>query len=260
MDARVKPGHDDHHAALDARAPNFDSSPSTSPAGLAARKPWTSLQPSARSQSSWSTVSTPSAVDAPFAKAQAFARALVMADASVRGRSGKDESNGGTCTRLAFKPELSPQPIHNDAMDDMETKTTRAIMPARGEEWIERPPLDIGSHATAIVDEQNLYMLVVRRANRDVDSPLATAGEGMRHGIDGEIGQGLTEWPGVALHSKIWFTSEAERNVALLQLPLELRENLACQFACVEASPMRLGLIDRDLLERLNAVGGPAEI
>src|SRR5262245_57638445 len=110
-----------------------------------------------------------------------------MTDASVRGRSGKDESNDGACTRLAFKAQLSPQSIHNDAMDDMETKTTRTIMAARGEKRIERPPLDVGSHAAAVIGEQKLDMLAIGRANRDVDGPLAAVREGMRHGIDGEI-------------------------------------------------------------------------
>src|SRR6202022_3114435 len=52
------------HAACDARRPNLNSNCSISAAGLAAlnKKPCTSLQPSARSQSSWSMVSTPSAV------------------------------------------------------------------------------------------------------------------------------------------------------------------------------------------------------
>src|SRR5262249_38518797 len=151
----------------------------------------------------------------------------------VRGRSGKDESNGGPCTWLAFKAELSPQSIHDDAMDDVQTKTTRTIMAARGEKRIERPPLDVGSHATAGIGEQKLDMLVVRRANRDVDGPLAAVREGMRHGIDGEIGQSLTERPGIAVHGKTGLTAEAERNVAVFQLPLELGEDLAGQFACV---------------------------
>jgi hypothetical protein len=70
----------------------------------------------------------------------------------------------------------------------------------------------------------------------------------------------LTEWPRVAVHSKIGFASEVERNVALSQLPRKLSENLACQFACIEPSPVRLDLIGRNLLEGLNALSGPTEI
>jgi hypothetical protein len=185
---------------------------------------------------------------------------LVVTGASFRGHSRHDQLNGRTCAGLAFEPKLPSQSIHDDAVDDMQTKTTRAIMPARGEKRIEGAPLHVGCHATAVVGEHNFYMLTPRRANRDLDVPLSPAGEGMRDRIDGEIGQGLTEWPGVAVHDKIRFASEAERNVALLQLPRKLGENLPRQFACVEALPMRFSLIGRYLLEGLKAFGGPAEI
>ena len=61
---------------------------------------------------------------------------LVVTGPSVGGHSRQDESHGRTGAGLAFKPELPPQSIHNNAVNDMQTKATRAIMPARDEKRI----------------------------------------------------------------------------------------------------------------------------
>ena len=124
--------------------------------------------------------------------------------------------------RLAFELEVAAQTLRYDAMRDVQAKTGGAMVTASGEEWIKSMTFDLRRHAASIVREDKLDAGVLCCGHLDHDHSLATAGKPVGQGIEGEIGEGLAERPGVTIHRKIGPALQVERYIALSQLAVQM--------------------------------------
>src|SRR4051812_13167217 len=64
-----------------------------------------------------------------------------------RRHPGQDDLDLGAAARLGIQVEPPAQPVGHDAVDDMQAEPGAALVPPGGEEWIERPPPDVETHA-----------------------------------------------------------------------------------------------------------------
>src|SRR5262249_9940949 len=99
-------------------------------------------------------------------------------------------------------------------------------MAAGGEERIQRQPLDLRRHATAIVGNAQLDMTGSGRAYGDIDRSVETVRECVGQGVDDEVRQHLSEWAGIAVHNETGFALKVESDGMLLQVPGEMRQHL----------------------------------
>src|SRR6266436_521902 len=116
---------------------------------------------------------------------------------------GKNHLDSRAAAGFGIEVEPAAETVGHDAVDDMQAEPGTALIAARGEERIERAAADVHAHAAAIVGKKNLDIFLARRPHLDVDRAGFAVGEGVRHGIEEQIGQHLSVGSGIAVHDEV---------------------------------------------------------
>src|SRR6266403_1861530 len=106
--------------------------------------------------------------------------------------SRQDELDFRSLAGLAIEREPAAQTVRNDAVDDMQTQASIALIAPCREERIERFAPDVETHALAIVGKKNFDIVIPGRTNLDVDVASSAVGKPMRDRVEEEVGQHLS--------------------------------------------------------------------
>ena len=129
------------------------------------------------------------------------------------------------------------------------------------EERVEGAPLHLLAHAEAVVAEQDLDMVGAARARVKADRAGRAVRERMRHGVQDQIGQNLAVGPGIAVHRRSRRDSRRPAGSAsVFRAGRRLATICSVDSREVERAPLGVAAVDRDLLERLDQVGGAVEV
>ena len=142
------------------------------------------------------------------------------------GHAGQDQLNSCSLAGFAIKMEPAAQTIRDDGMDDVETQTSTALIPAGCEKWIEGFASDIKAHAASVVYEENFNVIMSGRPNLDIHAAALTVGERMRDRIEEEIGQHLPIRARITVHRQIGLTFDGEGEILLSKTRVQAHDDL----------------------------------
>src|SRR6266436_4612287 len=174
--------------------------------------------------------------------------------------SRQDEPNSRPLARLAIEREPAAQTVRNDAVDDMQTQTSVALIAPCREERIERFTPDVETHAATIVGKKNFDIVISGRSNLDVDGTSFAVRKPMRDRVEEEVGQHLSIGPWIAVHRQAGLAFDVEGEVLLPQARPQAHGDLFSQIAEVEDALTRVTAVGRYLFERLDQFGCVIEV
>src|SRR5262249_3391434 len=147
-----------------------------------------------------------------------------------------------------------------DAVDDVQTKSGTALIPARCEERIKGAAANVEAHAAAIVGENYLDIVLARRRRPDVDQARSSSRKRVRERIEKQVGQHLTIGAGIRVHDEVGLTLDVERQIVLPQAGPETHHHLLGQVAEIEAALVGIISVGGNLLEGLDQLSRTIEI
>ena len=158
------------------------------------------------------------------------------------------------------KPQAAAEPACHKIIDDMQAEAGAAVAAAGGEERLEGAALDLLAHADAVVGELDLHVVAAGTADRQPHGARAPVREGVHQRIQDQVGQHLAVGAGIAVHHDLLGDIDGERDRRALQRRQQARDDLLGRLAQLEDAAFGVAAVDRDLLERLDQVGGAIEV
>ena len=113
-----------------------------------------------------------------------------------------------------FEGQAAAQLLGYEIEDDVKAKAGAALVPARGEERVERAALDILAHAHPVVGYEDIHVLA-DLAGLDDDASGPALGKSVDHAVEKQVGQDLTVGARIAVHGDAGRHINGEGNIAI---------------------------------------------